>query len=183
MSDGRAGMHEVARHLVELGHKKIAYITGGPIFDPVTPDRLDGFRYALSKAGLEIPEEHIAIGDFCAWETAEKAVKKLMDLDSHPTAIVCESDALAYIAYQKLREMGYKIPKDVSITGFDDLPFPPYIDAVKPKLTTVNVDLGQLGRTAVNVLLDIIENPARTAYRHTLPIKLIEGETTARLRG
>lgn len=182
LSDGRAGIYEMAKHIIKLGHKNIGYITGGPAFDPVTSDRLDGFRFALTEAGLSLPEEYVVIADFCAWKTAASAVEKLMGLKNPPTAIVCESDALAYTAYQKLKELGYKIPKDVSITGFDDLPFPPYIDAVKPKLTTVDVNLEQLGKTAVNVLLDIIENPSRTAYRHTLPAEIIVKETSGPIK-
>lgn len=180
LSDGRKGIYEVTRHLIEMGHKKIAHITGGPLYDPVVSDRLDGFRYALSEAGLSFPEEYIRLGDFCDWSSAVKAVDKLIELKDPPSAIVCESDALAYTAYHRLLELGYKVPKDVALSGFDDLPFPPYINAVKPGLTTVNVNLEELGRTAVNILLDIIENPSRAAYRHTLPVELIQGETTAK---
>lgn len=182
LSDGRAGIYEVTKHLIGLGHKRLGYITGGPVFDPVTSDRLDGFRFALVEAGLNIDEGSIVIGDFCAWETAAAAVEKLMGLKNQPTAIVCESDALAYTAYQKLAKLGLKVPKDISLTGFDHLPFPPYIEAVKPDLTTVDVNLALLGKTAVNVLLDVIENQARTAYRHTLPVQLIEGKTTTEPR-
>lgn len=177
ISDGRAGIYEMTKHIIKLGHKNIAHMTGGPHFDPVVSDRLDGFRYAMTEAGLSVNDEYIVVGDFCAWETAARAVEELMKLKAPPTAIVCESDALAYNAYQKLKEMGYKVPKDVSITGFDNLPFPPYINAVKPDLTTVDVNLDELGRTAVKVLLDIIDNPSRAAYRHTLPVKLIEKGT------
>jgi len=177
ISDGRAGIYEMTKHIIKLGHKNIAHMTGGPHFDPVVSDRLDGFRYAMTEAGLSVNDEYIVVGDFCAWETAARAVEELMKLKAPPTAIVCESDALAYTAYQRLKEMGYKVPKDVSVTGFDNLPFPPYIDAVKPKLTTVDVNLDELGRTAVKVLLDIIDNPSRAAYRHTLPVKLIEKGT------
>ncbi|MCX5750736.1 MAG: LacI family DNA-binding transcriptional regulator [Candidatus Saganbacteria bacterium] len=182
LSDGRGGIYAATKHLIGLGHKKIAYITGGPLFDPVTSDRFDGYRYALSEAKIEVPAEYIIIGDFCDWLTGAKAVDKLMGLKVSPTAIVCESDALAYNAYQALKEKGFKIPKDVSIAGFDDLPFPPYINAVKPKLTTINVNLGELGRTSVEVLWDVIANPAKTAYRHTLPVELKVGETTTAVK-
>ncbi|MFH1684289.1 MAG: LacI family DNA-binding transcriptional regulator [Candidatus Margulisiibacteriota bacterium] len=182
LSDGRSGIYQVAKHLIELGHRKIGYITGSQVFDPVTSDRLDGFKFAVNEAGIALPEEYIAIGDFHTWQTAANGVEKLMGLNKPPTAIVCESDALAYIAYQKLNELGYKIPKDVSLTGFDDLPFPPYIEAVKPQLTTVQVNLAELGQTAVNVLLDLIDNPSRVAYRHTLPVKLAVKKTTGALK-
>lgn len=183
LSGGRSGIYEITKHLIKLGHKNFGYITGGPIFDPVTSDRLDGFRFALNKAGLAVSQDQIVTADFCEWATAVNAVDILMNSKKPPTAIVCESDALAYSAYHRLTELGYRIPKDISITGFDNIPFPPYINKIKPRLTTVDVNLEELGRTAVNTLLDIIENPSRTAYRHTLPVKLIEGETTKEFKG
>lgn len=179
LSDGRAGIYEITKHLIKLGHRRIGYISGGEIFDPVTSDRLDGFRFALNEAKLDIHQEYLRVADFCAWQTAAAAAEELMHLKKPPTAVVCESDALAYTAYHKLLAMGLKIPRDVSLTGFDNLPFPPYIDKVKPKLTTVEVNLYQLGQTAVKVLLDLIEGENQIACRHTLPIKLIVGETTA----
>lgn len=178
LSDGRAGMYEVTKHLIKLGHKRIAHITGGPVFDPVVSDRLDGYRYALIEAQLEAREEYIAVGDFCDLKTASQAIDKFVNLKTAPTAIVCQSDALAYSAYERLKALGHKVPQTISISGFDNLPFPEYINAIKPKLTTVDVNLELLGKTAVNVLIDIIGNPARSAYRHTLPVQLIEGETT-----
>jgi DNA-binding LacI/PurR family transcriptional regulator len=182
LPDGRKGMYEIAKHLIKLGHKNFGYVSGGPVFDPLTSDRLDGFRFALSEAGLSLPDDHIAPANFCSWDTATRAVAKLMNLKDRPTAIVCESDALAYTTYQRLQELGLKIPKDISVTGFDNIPFPPYVNKVKPNLTTVDVSLEGLGRTAVNTLLDIIENPSRTAYRHTLPVQIIVGGTTGKVR-
>lgn len=179
LSDGRAGIYAVAKHLIGLGHRKIAYITGGPVFDPVTSDRLDGYRYALNEAGIELEESYTVVADFCVWESAVKAVDKLITLKNRPTATICESDALAYMACQRLQEKGLRIPEDISVTGFDGLPFPPYVKAVMPKLTTIKVNLQQLGETAVRVLLDQIENRVNVAYRHTLPVELIAGETAA----
>ncbi len=179
LSDGRAGIYAATKHLIELGHKNIAYITGGPIFDPVTSDRLDGYRYALNESGLEINDKNIMVADFCVWETAAKSVDKLLALKNQPTAIICESDALAYMACQRIQEKDLKVPQDISITGFDNLPFPPYIERVMPKLTTIKVDLHQLGETAVKILFDITDNPSQVSYRHTLPVELAKGETTA----
>lgn len=179
-SDGRSGIYEITKHLISLGHKKIAHITGGSLSDPVAADRLNGFRYALSEAGIKAPEDYTVQGEFTSWESANKAVEKLVGLKNPPTAIVCDSDALAYTAYEKLKALGLKVPRDISLSGFDDLPFPPYIDAIKPKLTTVDVNLDHLGRTAVNVLLDLIVTPTLAPYRHTLPVQLIVGETTGK---
>ncbi len=179
MPDGRSGIYEATKHLIELGHSKIATITGGKLFDPITSDRLDGYRFALSEAGIRISDNYIAQADFYNLKSVETALEKLFDLDKPPTAIVCACDAIAYEAIRVLNEKGLKVPKDISITGFDDIPYPDYIEITKPQLTTAHVNLEQLGEVAVDVLLDIIENPAKAAYRHTMPTQLMVRKTTA----
>lgn len=178
LSDGRSGIYDATKHLIQLGHQKIAYITGGPLFDPVTSDRLDGFRYALNETNINLNEDYIQIGDFCNLEKTKEIIQNLLKIK--PTAIVCENDGLAYTAYYLLNQAGLKIPQDISISGFDDLPLPEYIQSIKPDLTTVQVDLEQLGKVALNVLLEIIENPTDIAHRHTIPVKLKIGGTTTK---
>lgn len=182
LSDGRSGMYEIAKHLIELGHKRFGYITGGPILNPITSDRMDGFRYGLTEAKLQLNDDQVAIGDFGKWESAAAAVDQLMDGSNPPTAIVCENDPLAFVACRRLQEKGYKIPRDVSVTGFDNTPFIPGMDWEKPHLTTVNVDLAELGGLATTVLFDLIEEQSRVACRHTLPVKLVIGKTTAKAK-
>lgn len=179
MPDGRAGMYEATKHLISLGHKKIAFISGGPIFDPVVADRLEGYRFAMFEAGLEIPKEYIVQADFIRYEASCSAVDKLLALNDPPTALLCISDPIAYIAYDRLIKKGIKVPKDISIMGFDDLPSTFYVAPYLPEISTVHVDVENLGRTAVKVLLDVIENPSAIAYRHTLPVQLVERKSTA----
>jgi LacI family transcriptional regulator len=179
LPDGRAGMYEATKRLLNLGHKKIAFITGGPVFDPVAADRLEGFRFAMFEAGLEIPKEYIVQADLIKYQTAHEAAEKQMGLDNPPTAMICISDPIAYIIYDYLTKKGVKIPKELSLIGFDDLPSTFYTSPFLPELTTVHVDVENLGKTAVKVLLDVIENPSATAYRHTLPVRLIEKKSTA----
>ncbi|MFC1571778.1 LacI family DNA-binding transcriptional regulator [Candidatus Margulisiibacteriota bacterium] len=177
--DGRAGIYEVTKHLIELGHRRIATITGGPAFHPITSDRLDGYRFALAEANIRLSDKYIAKADFYKLETVQPALEKLLKLDAPPTAIVCACDAIAYAVIKILKEKGLKVPKDISVTGFDDIPFPEFIEATKPQLTTAHVHLEQLGEVAVDVLLEIIENPAKSAYRHTMPTQLIVRQTTS----
>ncbi len=179
LSDGRAGMYEIAKHLADLGHRRFGYITGGEVLNPITSDRLDGFRYGLAEKGLKLAEEDIAVADFGRWELAAKAVDQLMAREKPPTALVCENDPLAFVAIHRLQELGLKVPRDVSVTGFDDTPYVPGLDWEKPRLTTVHVDLKELGQLATTVLLDLVEEQSRVACRHTLPVKLIAGKTTA----
>jgi len=182
LSDGRAGMYEMAKHLISLGHRSFGYITGGPILNPITSDRLDGFRYGLAEAKLKLKDKDIAIAKFGDWETAVAAVDALIEQDQPPTAIVCENDPLAFVVCRRLKEKGYKVPKDISVTGFDNTPFVPGIDWAKPALTTIDVDLEELGKLAATVLFDIIEEESRVPCRHTLPVKLVVRETTAKVK-
>lgn len=178
LPDGRNGTYEATKHLISLGHRKIAHVTGGPISEPVVSDRIDGFRFAMEEAKIKVKEDYLAIADFCKWETPINATEKLLNLPDPPTAIIYQCDVFAYLGYRFLKEKG--LEKKISIVGFDNIPMPYFTD-VKPKLTTVEVDFKELGTTAFNVLKDIICNPSRIACRYTMPVKLIIGETTRKI--
>lgn len=176
--DGRSGIYQVTKHLIELGHENIAIIAGGPLFDPIVSDRLEGYRFALSETGIKLNDDYIVQSDFYNLKSVSPAIENLLKLKKKPTAIVCMCDAIAYTAIEILENKGLKVPKDISITGFDDIPFPDYIESTKPQLTTAHVNLEQLGEVSVELLLDVIDNPAKAAYRHTMPTQLIERKTT-----
>jgi DNA-binding LacI/PurR family transcriptional regulator len=178
VSDGRSGSIQAVEHLIMLGHSKIAIISGEPAFDPVASDRLDGYRFALSKAGIKINPKYMVEADFGVPQTSYDQTMKLLDLDDPPTAIYCTSDSLAYRAYRAIADRGLKIPGDISIVGFDNISFPGYADPQLPALTTVDVDRELMGKTSVEILTDIIENPQKAVYRYTLPVRLlIKGST------
>jgi len=176
--DGRSGALQAINHLIELGHQKIAIITGEPKFDPITAERLEGYRFALNKAGLKEDEKYIAEADYGKPETAIEATNKLLNLADPPTAIFCTSDSLAYRSYEAIKAKGLKIPGDVSIVGFDEITAPAYAQLPKPELTTIQVDRQQMGKSSVEILFDIIQNPKQTTYRYTLPVKLVVKEST-----
>jgi len=177
--DGRSGAFQAVNHLIELGHKKIAMITGEPKYDPITGERVEGYHFALSKAGIPEKKEYIVEADFGKPETAVKATEKLLNLSAPPTAIFCTSDSLAYRAYQAIEAKGLKIPKDISVVGFDDITAPEYAELPKPELTTVHVDRQQMGINSVEILFNIIQNPGKTAYRYTLPVQLVVKKSTS----
>lgn len=179
--DGRSGIYQATKHLIDLGHKRIATITGGDFFDPIVSDRLDGYRFALSEAKIRISEKYTVKADFYYLEPVKHAVEQLLKLKNKPTAIVCQNDSIAYTAIKTLLEKGVKVPKDISVTGFDDIPLPPFIDLPKPELTTVHINLEELGAIAVDILLDVIDNPTRIAYRHTIPTNLVIRKTTFKI--
>jgi len=179
VADGRSGAFQAVNHLISLGHKKIAIITGEPLFDPITADRLEGYRFALGQAGIIERKEYLVEADYGKPDTAIAATKKLLELADPPTAIFCTSDSLAYRAYQVIKNKGWKIPQDISVVGFDEISAPAYAELAKPELTTISVDRQEMGKASVEILLDIIQNPSKTAYRYTQPVKLaIKNSTT-----
>jgi LacI family repressor for deo operon, udp, cdd, tsx, nupC, and nupG len=177
--DGRSGAVQAVNHLIELGHKKIAMIIGEPKYDPTTADRIEGYHFALSKANIPETKEYISQADFGKPETAVAATNKLLDLPDPPTAIFCASDSLAYRAYKTIKEKGLKIPKDISVVGFDDISAPEYAELPLPELTTVRVDRVEMGKKSVVILFDIIQNPGKTAYRYSLPVQLAVKKSTS----
>jgi LacI family repressor for deo operon, udp, cdd, tsx, nupC, and nupG len=181
LPDGRSGAFQAVNHLIALGHKKIAMISGEPQHDPVAGERVDGYHFALAKAGIAARDNYLAQADFGRPETAREAAEKLLKLPDPPTAIFCSSDSLAYRAYQAIAAKGLKIPQDISVVGFDDITAPEYTDLPKPALTTIHVDRKQMGKSSVEILFDVIQNPGKPAYRYTLPVQLAVKDSTAKV--
>jgi DNA-binding LacI/PurR family transcriptional regulator len=180
LPDGKSGSYQACKHLIELGHKKIATISGGAIFDPVSRDRIEGYRYALIESGLTVAEEYIMIADFHLYSHADKALEKLLALKDPPTAIVCASDTIAYRVHETLTGKKIKVPQQISLTGFDNFALPEYAKGVLPKLTSVEVNVKELAKYTLDILLELMEEPTKVAWRYTLPVKLIAGATSAK---
>lgn len=181
--DGRAGAMQIVDHLISLGHKKIAMIIGEPMHDPTTSERVEGYRYSLSKANIEFKESYLREADFGKPETAVEAATNILEMTDPPTAIFCASDSLAYRAYKAVKAKGLRIPEDISIAGFDDISAPEYALLPQPELTTVHVDRVQMGKTSVEILFDLIQNPAKVVSRYTLPVKLAIKKSTGKPKG
>lgn len=179
MPDGKSGSYQATKHLIDLGHKKIATIAGGKVFDPVARDRIEGYRYAMLEAGLEVLEEYIVIADFRLYTHADKSLEKLLSHTDPPTAIVCASDPIAYKIHEVLVEKKFKIPGDISLTGFDNFELPEYAKGYLPKLSTVEVNIEELAKYTLDILFELMEEPTKVAWRYTLPVKFLPGETTA----
>jgi LacI family transcriptional regulator len=141
--DNRAGARALTAHLVELGHRRIGCVAGPPR-RTTTRHRLEGHRAALAAAGIEEPPGATAHG---AYDRASgyRAVGELLRRVPDLTAVVAANDTVALGAYAALRERGLRVPDDVSVTGFDDLPFSA---DVPPALTTVRLPLHEAGARA-----------------------------------
>jgi LacI family transcriptional regulator len=163
------GAYEATRYLCQLGHTRIAFIKGSLDVRSAI-DRLQGYKAALADCNISVMEELIIEGDY-QQRTSYDNVKGLLQSENPPpTAIFASNDLSAFGAMDALREGGLRIPEDISIIGFDDIP---QASLVYPKLTTVRQPLEQMGRVAVKLLLEHIEDPSRSPQRVTLATELI----------
>jgi LacI family transcriptional regulator len=163
------GAYEATRYLNHLGHTRIAFITGYLAVRSAI-DRLQGYKAALVDCDIPIREELIIEGDF-QQQTSYEATKSLLQGVEHPpTAIFASNDLSAFGAMDAAREYDLHIPDDISIIGFDDIPQASF---VYPKLTTVRQPLEQMGRVAVKLLLEQIENQSHSPQRVALATQLV----------
>jgi LacI family transcriptional regulator len=163
------GAYEATRYLSQLGHTRIAFITGALAIRSAI-DRLRGYKAALADCGIPVPEALVIEGDYQQQTGYETTKSLLQNTDSPPTAILASNDLSALGAMDAARECGLRIPDDISIIGFDDIPQASF---VYPKLTTVRQPLEQMGQIAVKMLLERIENRSCPPQRVTLATQLV----------
>lgn len=169
------GAYEATRYLIDLGHTRIAFIKGSPAIRSGI-DRLLGYRAALADCDIPIREELIGEGDYQQQTAYETAKCLLQTVHPRPTAIFGSNDLAAFGAMDAARECGLQIPDDISIVGFDDIP---QTSLVYPKLTTVRQPLEQMGKVAVKMLLERIENPSHPPQRVVLATQFIIRDSCA----
>jgi LacI family transcriptional regulator len=175
ISDNAGGIGMAMRHLHDLGHRRIATITGLLDTRPGA-DRLRAYRSEMQALGLAYRDEYVAYGDFYV-ESGHQAMAKLVALPEPPTAVVAASDLMAIGAIRAVAEAGGSVPNDVSVIGFDDIQLAGH---VHPSLTTLRQDKAGLGAEAGRALLALIDGKADTPAVMTLPVELVvRGSTTS----
>lgn len=162
------GAYNATEYLIKLGHTRIGFITGSMDLG-CSVDRLDGYKSALRTYHISEKPELIYEGNFFQSDGFAGA-SALLDLPNPPTAIFASNDVMAMGAMDAVRTRGLRIPDDVSILGFDDIP---QAGLVRPGLTTVNQPLEKMGRVATQMLLDMLEHPEIEANRIELPTQLV----------
>lgn len=175
-SDNADGARQITEHLLDLGHRRIARVTGTET-DPSGHDRLAGIRRAL--AGRGVPEDP-ALARRSDWSTdgAYRATLDLLASGNCFTAVIAESDMMAIGIMRALREHGLRVPEDVSVTGFDGIDLCQF---TAPALTTVRQDSEAMGTAAVEALLAMIDGaPAPSPV--LLPTEAVIRDSTARSR-
>jgi LacI family transcriptional regulator len=173
-----SGGELVANHLLELGHRCIAVLSGPRQFNERAQYRLRGVRSALGARGLELPESHIVEQPF-TFEGGRVGLRAALALQPRPTALICGTDILSLGACDEARRLGVSIPDQLSITGFDDISFA----ALNiPALTTVRVPIADIGNRSADNLIAQIEG-LEPAQREALGIALVVRESATRCAG
>ena len=164
---------DATRHLIALGHRRIAYL-GDRYGYQSDAERYTGYRQAVEERDLPFEPLLVAHGDGKP-EGAETAIADLLALPQPPTAVFCYNDLSALGAMRQIRNRGLRIPADISVVGFDDLYISQYTD---PPLTTVRQPMRQMGRMAMETLLQIFAG-AESGHDIKVPGELIVRQSTA----
>jgi LacI family repressor for deo operon, udp, cdd, tsx, nupC, and nupG len=175
--DDEAAGEAATQHLINLGHQRIALLSG-PLIEDCSQDRLTGYRAALAKAGFPFNPELILEGDWSA-SSGYRAAQSLMERGLPFTALFAENDRMAIGAIRALREGGRRVPEDISVIGFDDMPLASYFD---PPLTTVRQDLFTMGREAAQLLMRAVEQPDHSNQHLRMSGEIIIRSSTASRR-
>jgi len=178
-ADNRAGGYAAGGELLRQGHRRIAFI--GDLVAGTVRQRLEGLRDAFSDAelpfdrtlvfDLQVPDP---LGDWSA--QVDASTRQAMNRPLPPTAIFCSCDAVARHAYRSLDALGLRVPRHVSVIGFDDAPL---AEMLSPPLATVRQPFFEIGKTAMETLCRQMIDPGGAVERHMLPVKLIMRESVA----
>jgi DNA-binding LacI/PurR family transcriptional regulator len=179
--DNAAGARLATQHLLDLGHSTVHHVAGPPDW-PEARERLEGWRGTLYAAGAPVPP--VESGSWSAQSGYEQG--QALARDPHVTAIFCGNDQIALGVLRALQEAGRRVPRDVSVVGFDDMPDSGYF---LPPLTTIHQDFAELGRRSLAVLLDQLKQSTERAPDHVLlspelvvrastapPVLVVQGE-------
>lgn len=172
--DNRRATTHVTRHMLELGHRDFAVIATPTKDNRNAQERLAGVIDTLAAAGIELPADRIVEAPF-SFAKGREALRRLMQTGRRPTAVVCLNDVLAIGAMAEARELGIAIPRDLSISGCEDLEV---ASSVVPALTTVRYPTWEMGHVAGTYLLSQLNKTEPPAQR-MFPTQLVIRESTA----
>ncbi|MEL5991072.1 substrate-binding domain-containing protein [Microbacterium phosphatis] len=177
-SSNWAGSRAMAQHLLDLGHRRIAWI-GGPETSEAARDRLYGYQAALNAAGLAVDPSLIRSGAFEV-ATGTQHARELLAGPDRPTAIMAADDEIAVGVLAAAHELGIRVPDELSVTGFDDTPQAAW---TTPPLTTVHQHLDGMGAIAVQTVLGMVEGRSPASRHLDLATSLTVRRSTAARSG
>ena len=170
--DNIGGASEAIQHLIDLGHKSIGFI-GGPENSTTMIDRLKGYESALAQNGCPMDNTLLKWGDLNP-ESGFEATKHLLEQKNRPSAILAGNDQMAFGAVHAARQLGFKVPDDLAVVGFDDVPLSAYFE---PPLTTVKIPRYRLGEGTMEMLIDLIQEKEFNRIRWFKTKLIIRGTT------
>ncbi len=165
---------QATQHLIELGHRRIAMITG-PMVEDCCQDRRDGYLQALTNAHISPNATWQVEGEWSA-QSGYESFKALVNRGECPTAVFAQNDHIAVGVIKAARELGLSVPEQLSVIGVDDIPLASFFT---PPLTTMRQDFAAIGQEAVKLLMLAIRQPDAPKQNHVLPAELILRESTA----
>ncbi len=151
--DNVRAAYGAVEHLIRLGHTRIGMITNGPLHYTASADRLEGYRRALNDHALPYDPDLVVYGAFRE-ESGQVAMDHLLEREDPPSAVFVASDAVALGALVSIRRHGLRVPDDIALVGFDDIPLAAYVN---PPLTTVRLPARRLGEEAARLLVALVE--------------------------
>ncbi|MDP9466028.1 MAG: LacI family DNA-binding transcriptional regulator [Actinomycetota bacterium] len=169
-----AGGVSATEHLTRLGHRRIGFVAGRPGLW-CSRARLDGYRAGLEAVGIAVDPELLVQGDF-DYASGFEGATRLLALDDRPTAVFAASDQMALGVYEAVRKRGLRVPEDVSVVGFDDLPQACWSS---PPLTTVRQPLAEMGMLAVRTVLRLLNGENLESAKVELATEVVVRESTA----
>ena len=173
-SDNDAGAVLATEHLISLGHRRIAFLGGRTDLES-SRLREEGFRTAMASAGLPVDPDLVRVGGYRR-EGADRPAHELLELPDPPTAVFAANDLMAIATIDAARDVGLRVPQDLSVIGFDDVP---EAVAATPPLTTVAQPIQQMGAEAVALLVRLIAGAEVDTDHVRLPTRLVERGSTA----
>ncbi len=176
--DDEAGGRLGGEYLLDMGHRRIGFVASALEYSEVDQHRLSGFRESLAARGLSIPDEYV-FPDGNPDRNLERLSRLMADPATRPTAFFCCADITGAVMISLFREMGFCVPRDVSVLGFDNLPLS---SLCSPKLSTISQNIHRKAETVVDMLVRHIEDKHLPPEHVLLGVELVERESVARIQ-
>jgi len=171
--DNEEGIAQILRHLIDLGHRRIAHIAGVLSHEDAL-ERMKAYQSELRKAGIAYRDDYVVKGGFQV-QGGYRAMEELLDLPTPPTAVCCANDEMAIGALQACLARGVNVPADISIAGFD---MTPSSGVVTPQITTVRQPIAELGVAALRAVFNLIEGKERPSSQVLKTELIVRGSTS-----
>jgi LacI family transcriptional regulator len=175
-SDNFKGAVTATRHLLDLGHRRIGFLAGRPDLESAR-QRERGFRHAMAEAGIDVDPDLVLVGGYTL-EGAEEPAHRMLGMEDPPTAIFAANDLSAIETMEVAQSRGLRVPADLSVIGFDNVPESAVAD---PPLTTIDQAIQQMGFEAVRLLIELIDEPEHPPVQVTLPTELVVRQSCRRV--